>query len=57
MIPISGMMWYLHFRTSQRLTEDRALAEASRLGFRPEEDATHRAALDAAHAYLREHNP
>jgi protein tyrosine phosphatase (PTP) superfamily phosphohydrolase (DUF442 family) len=52
---LTGMMWYLHYRTEQ-MTEERALAETARLGFRPEADATHRAALDAANSYLRDHS-
>jgi hypothetical protein len=39
------------------MSDERALVEAARLGFRPEDDAAHRAALDAAREYLRGQNP
>jgi protein tyrosine phosphatase (PTP) superfamily phosphohydrolase (DUF442 family) len=48
---VPGMV-YLYFRTAGGLTQDQALTEAARIGFRPASDPSHRAFLQAANAYL-----
>jgi protein tyrosine phosphatase (PTP) superfamily phosphohydrolase (DUF442 family) len=48
---LSGAMWYLHYRIAVGMDDAKALAEASRLGFKPESEE-HRAMLLAAKAYL-----
>ncbi len=46
-----GGLWYLHFRQNG-MTDEKALAEATRLGFRPEQDDDHKALLSAARTLL-----
>ncbi len=45
-------LFYLHFRTAGGLTPEQALAEAAKVGFRPDADLAQRAFLQAANAYL-----
>jgi hypothetical protein len=44
---LTGTLWYLHFRLNG-MPEDKALAEANRLGLRPDQDEEHKAMLSAA---------
>jgi protein tyrosine phosphatase (PTP) superfamily phosphohydrolase (DUF442 family) len=39
---LTGGLWYLHFRLVEGLSDEKARAEASRLGFRQETDDNHR---------------
>jgi protein tyrosine phosphatase (PTP) superfamily phosphohydrolase (DUF442 family) len=48
---LTGSLWYLHFRLNG-MADDKALAEANRLGFRPEQDEDHKALLNAARTLL-----
>ena len=48
---LTGSLWYLHFRL-KGLPDEKALAEATRFGFRPEQDADHKALLNTARTLL-----
>ena len=48
---LTGTLWYLHFRL-KGMPEEKALAEAKRLGFRPEQDVDHKALFNAARALV-----
>jgi hypothetical protein len=39
---VAGGLWYLHFRLVEGATDEKARAEAARLGFRQEQDDAHR---------------
>jgi protein tyrosine phosphatase (PTP) superfamily phosphohydrolase (DUF442 family) len=39
---LTGGLWYLHFRIMEGWSDEKARAEAGRLGFRQEQDDTHR---------------
>jgi hypothetical protein len=49
---LTGALWYLHFRLVEQLPDDRANAEARRLGFRPSQYAQHQDMALAAQKYL-----
>jgi protein tyrosine phosphatase (PTP) superfamily phosphohydrolase (DUF442 family) len=44
---LTGSLWYLHFRLNG-MPDDKALAEANRFGFRPDQDEDHKSLLTAA---------
>jgi hypothetical protein len=46
---LTGSLWYLHFRLNG-MTDEKALADTNRLGFRPDQDDDHKALLNAARA-------
>jgi protein tyrosine phosphatase (PTP) superfamily phosphohydrolase (DUF442 family) len=52
---LAGMMWYLHFRLTERLPDDRARARAVRLGLRT--DGAERAELWLAASKLLSEQP
>jgi protein tyrosine phosphatase (PTP) superfamily phosphohydrolase (DUF442 family) len=54
---LAGALWYLHFRTAEGLSHEKALAEAGRLGFRPDQDDNARTMWVAVQNYLRNLNP
>jgi protein tyrosine phosphatase (PTP) superfamily phosphohydrolase (DUF442 family) len=39
---VTGGLWYLHYRLVEGASNEKALAEATRLGFRQEQDDSHR---------------
>lgn len=54
---LAGGLWYLHFRTAERLDDEKARQEAARLGFSPDSDGPHKNMWLAIQAYLRDRNP
>jgi protein tyrosine phosphatase (PTP) superfamily phosphohydrolase (DUF442 family) len=52
---LAGGLWYLHFRLVDKLSDEKARAEAARLGFR--EDGAHRTMWIAVQKYLRDQTP
>jgi protein tyrosine phosphatase (PTP) superfamily phosphohydrolase (DUF442 family) len=54
---LAGGMWYLHFRTVMDLSDEKARAESSRLGFRQDQDDNHRDMWIAVQNYLKNQNP
>jgi protein tyrosine phosphatase (PTP) superfamily phosphohydrolase (DUF442 family) len=54
---LAGPMWYLHFRTAGGMADDKAQAEAARLGFRKDQDDNARTMWIAVQNYLRNQNP
>jgi protein tyrosine phosphatase (PTP) superfamily phosphohydrolase (DUF442 family) len=54
---LAGALWYLHFRTVDRMADDKARAEAERLGFRVDQDDNARTMWVAVQTYLRNQNP
>jgi protein tyrosine phosphatase (PTP) superfamily phosphohydrolase (DUF442 family) len=53
---LTGGLWYLQFRLNG-VPDDKALADASRLGFRPDQDDDHKAMLRAARDLLDKSKP
>jgi len=54
---LAGALWYLHFRTVDGMTDEKAQAEAARLGFRIDQDDNSRTMWIAVQNYLRNQNP
>ncbi|HZY90500.1 MAG TPA: hypothetical protein VFE78_37100 [Gemmataceae bacterium] len=54
---LAGGLWYLYFRTAERADDQKARAEAARVGFNEEQDAGHRTMWVAVQAYLKDQNP
>jgi protein tyrosine phosphatase (PTP) superfamily phosphohydrolase (DUF442 family) len=54
---LAGALWYLHFRTIGGMSDEKARAEAERLGFKQEQDDIHRDMWLAVQNYLKNHNP
>jgi protein tyrosine phosphatase (PTP) superfamily phosphohydrolase (DUF442 family) len=54
---LAGGLWYLYFRTAEKLDDARARAEAARVGFNEEQDAEHRTMWVAVQAFLQNNNP
>jgi protein tyrosine phosphatase (PTP) superfamily phosphohydrolase (DUF442 family) len=54
---LAGGMWYLHFRTAMDMSDEKARAESSRLGFRQDLDDNHRDMWIAVQNYLKNQNP
>ena len=53
---LAGGLWYLHFRTAEKMSDEKARQEAARLGFNPDADGAQRTMWVAIQAYLRD-NP
>ena len=53
---LTGSLWYMQFRLNG-MPDDKALAEANRLGFRPEQDEDHKAIYNAARVLLAAPQP
>jgi protein tyrosine phosphatase (PTP) superfamily phosphohydrolase (DUF442 family) len=51
---LAGSLWYLHFRTSEKLEDDAARLRAGRLGLREDPDGPHRLMWLAIQKYLSE---
>lgn len=54
---LAGALWYLHFRTVEGMGDEKARAEATRLGFKQDQDDIHRDMWIAVQNYLKNHNP
>jgi len=54
---LAGALWYLHFRTVENMGDEKARAEAARLGFKQDQDDLHRDMWIAVQNYLKTHNP
>jgi len=54
---LAGGMWYLHFRMVMDMSDEKARAETSRLGFRQDQDDNHRDMWIAVQNYLKNQNP
>jgi protein tyrosine phosphatase (PTP) superfamily phosphohydrolase (DUF442 family) len=54
---LAGGLWYLYFRTSEGMSDEKARAEAERLGFQTEGGAEQRTMWIAIQNYLRKLNP
>lgn len=50
---LAGGLWYLHFRLSDNLSDEKARAEAGRLGFKEDRDGEHRTMWVAVQNYLK----
>jgi len=53
---LAGALWYLHFSTVGGMSDEKALAEAARLGFRNDQDDNSRTMWIAVQNYLRNQN-
>jgi protein tyrosine phosphatase (PTP) superfamily phosphohydrolase (DUF442 family) len=51
---LAPAMWYLHFKLTENLPDDKAKAEAVRLGLAPEQSAMHQAMWNAARRFAEE---
>jgi protein tyrosine phosphatase (PTP) superfamily phosphohydrolase (DUF442 family) len=54
---LAGALWYLHFRTAEGMSDEKARAEAARLGFKQEQDDVHRDMWLAVQNYLKNLKP
>jgi protein tyrosine phosphatase (PTP) superfamily phosphohydrolase (DUF442 family) len=54
---LAGGLWYLHFRLVDKMTEEKARAEAAHLGFRQDEEGPHRTMWVAVQNYLQSLKP
>jgi protein tyrosine phosphatase (PTP) superfamily phosphohydrolase (DUF442 family) len=54
---LAGALWYIHFRTVDGMTDDKARAEATRLGFKQDQDDAQRDMWIAVQNYLSKQNP
>jgi protein tyrosine phosphatase (PTP) superfamily phosphohydrolase (DUF442 family) len=54
---LAGALWYLYFRTAEGLSDEKARAESSRLGFKQDQDDKSRDMWIAVQNYLRSQNP
>jgi protein tyrosine phosphatase (PTP) superfamily phosphohydrolase (DUF442 family) len=54
---LAGALWYLYFRTAEGLSDEKARAESSRLGFKQDQDDKSRDMWLAVQNYLRSLNP
>jgi len=54
---MTGALWLVYFRLFEGVSEEKAGLEAARLGWKPDQDADHKAMADAAARYLRSQNP
>ncbi len=54
---LAGALWYLHFRTAEGMSDEKARAEASRLGFKQDKEGSHREMWIAVQNYLKNQNP
>lgn len=52
---LAGALWYLHFRLVDRAAEDKARAEAERLGFKADRGETHLKMWLAVQKFLKDH--
>ncbi len=52
---LAGGLWYLHFRTVDRLSDEEALRKAAELGLKPDKDGPHRDMILAVQKYLADH--
>jgi hypothetical protein len=53
---LTGGLWLVYFRLYEGISEEKARQEAARLGFKPEQDADHKAMLDAVTRYIQAQN-
>ena len=54
---VAGGLWYLYYRTSEKLTDERARAEVELFGFRPDQDGEQRTMWVAVQRYMSTQNP
>jgi len=54
---LAGALWYIHFRTVDGMTDEKARAEAMRLGFKQDQDDAQRDMWIAVQNYLSKLNP
>lgn len=54
---LAGGLWYLHFRLSVKESEDKARADAAQLGFRQDQDGSHRTMWVAIQNFMRNEKP
>jgi protein tyrosine phosphatase (PTP) superfamily phosphohydrolase (DUF442 family) len=54
---LAGGLWYLYFRTAEGASDEKARAEATRLGFQADANGEHRTMWVAVQKYLRDLNP
>lgn len=53
----AGALWYLYFRLVDGASDEKARAEAARVGFRQDGDDSHRTMWLAVQNYLKDHKP
>jgi protein tyrosine phosphatase (PTP) superfamily phosphohydrolase (DUF442 family) len=53
---LTGGLWLVYFRQFEGISEEKALLEAGRLGFKPALDPEHRAMYDSVRDYLQKQN-
>jgi protein tyrosine phosphatase (PTP) superfamily phosphohydrolase (DUF442 family) len=54
---LAGGLWYLHFRLAEGAPDEKARAEAARLGFKQDQDDEHRTMWIAIQNFLKDQNP
>lgn len=54
---LAGGLWYLYYRTVEKLDDERARTEAARLGFQQDQDGAHRTMWLAVQNYLATQKP
>jgi protein tyrosine phosphatase (PTP) superfamily phosphohydrolase (DUF442 family) len=54
---LAGGLWYLYFRLVERLDDEKARAEAARLGFRQDSEGSHREMWLAVQNFLATQKP
>ncbi len=52
---LAGALWYLHFRTADKLSDEEARKKAAALGLKEDSDGPHREMWLAVQAYVRDH--
>ena len=54
---LAGGLWYLHFRLVDKMTDEKARAEVAHLGFKEDQDGSHRNMWIAVQNYMRNVKP
>jgi protein tyrosine phosphatase (PTP) superfamily phosphohydrolase (DUF442 family) len=54
---LAGGLWYLHYRLVLGMNDEKARAEAERLGFKIDQDTEHRTMWVAVQNFLKNQNP
>jgi len=54
---LAGGLWYLHYRLADRLSDEKAAAQAARLGFKQDQEDEHRTMWLAVQKFLKDLHP
>lgn len=54
---LAGGLWYLHFRLSDRVSDEKARADAAQIGFKQDQEGPHKTMWVAVQSFLEKINP